>query len=185
MKFFAPIIVIGVAIGMYFFYMDTAFPEVQVLREKKSKYDEVLQKAVELGVLRDSLLKEYSNVSVDNSERLNKLIPEKFDAVLFANDINTMIVNNDLSVKDFKTNPQRTEDRSLITGEEQNIPYMTNVVTFRVIGDYDKFIKFLKEIESSLRLIDVVKLSIKNIGGTKTTDNFLEFMLEVNTYSLR
>ena len=93
MKFFAPIIVIGVAIGMYFFYMDTAFPEVQVLREKKSKYDEVLQKAVELGVLRDSLLKEYSNVSVDNSERLNKLIPEKFDAVLFANDINTMIVN--------------------------------------------------------------------------------------------
>jgi Tfp pilus assembly protein PilO len=185
MKFFAPIIVVAVAIGMYFFYIDTALPEIQALREEKAKYDEVMQKAVELGVLRDKILKEYSDVSVDDSERLNKLIPEKFNAVLFANDINTMILDNDLSVKDFKTNSQKTEDRSMITSDEQDIPYVTNVVTFRVIGDYDKFIKFLKEIESSLRLIDVVKLSIKNTGGTKTTDNFLDFALEVNTYSLR
>lgn len=185
MKFFAPIIVVGVAIGMYFFYIDTALPEVQALREKKFEYDDVIQKAVEIGKLRDDILKEYSSVSEPNSDRLNKLVPEKFNPVLFANDINTMIVNNGLSVKDFKTNPQRTEDRSLITGTEQDVPYVTNVVTFRVIGDYDKFIKFLKETEASLRLIDVVKLSIKNTGGTKTTDNFLEFMLEVNTYSLR
>lgn len=185
MKFFAPIIVVVVAVGMYFFYIDTALPEVQALREKKSKYDEVMQKAVALGVLRDGILKEYSSVSSDDSDRLNKLIPEKFNAVLFANDINTMIVNNGLSVKDFKTNPQRTEDRSLMNGDEQNVSYLTNIVTFKVIGDYDKFMKFLKEIESSLRLIDVVKLSIKNTGGTKSTDNFLEFTLEVNTYSLR
>lgn len=185
MKFFAPIIVIGVAIGMYFFYIDTALPEVQTLRDKKAKYDEVIQKSVELGVLRDNILKEYSSVSPSDSDRLNKLIPMEFNAVIFANDINTMIENNNLSIKDFKTNPQRTEDRSLITGGDQDIPYVTNVVTFRVIGDYDKFVKFLKELESSLRLIDVVKLSIKSTAGTKSTDNFLEFSLEINTYSLR
>lgn len=185
MKLIAPIVVIIISIGMYFFYIDTALPEIQVLREKKSEYDEIMQKAVEIGVLRDNILKEYNSISASDSDRLNKFIPEEFNAVLFANDINTMTINNGLSVKDFKTNPQRTEDRSLITNKEQDVPYITNVVTFRVIGDYDKFIKFLREMESSLKLIDVVKLSIKNTGGTKSTDNFLEFLLEVNTYSLR
>lgn len=185
MKLIAPLVVILVSIGMYFFYIDTALPEVQALREKKSGYDDVIQKTVEIGKLRDDILAEYSNISESDADRLNKLIPEKFNAVLFANDINTMIVNNGLTVKDFKTNPQRTEDRSLITENIEEIPYVTNVVTFRVIGDYDKFMKFLKETESSLRLIDVVKLSIKNTGGTKSTDNFLEFSVEVNTYSLR
>jgi Tfp pilus assembly protein PilO len=53
------------------------------------------------------------------------------------------------------------------------------------VGEYDSFIKFLEEIEASLRLIDVEKLVIRNIGGTKSTDNDLEFTLEVKTYSLR
>lgn len=185
MKLIAPLVVIIVSIGMYFFYIDTALPEVQALRDKKTEYDSVMQKAVEIGKLRDDILAEYGSISESDTDRLNKLVPAEFNPVLFANDINTMIINNGLSVKDFKTNPQRTEDRSLITDNVQQIPYVTNVVTFRVIGDYDKFIKFLKEMETSLRLIDVVKLSVKSTGGTKSTDNFLEFSVEVNTYSLR
>ncbi len=185
MKFFAPFIVIGVSIGMYFFYIDSAIPEVQALREKKSNYEEVLKKSVELGALRDKILKDYGNISETNAEKLNKLVPVEFNAVLFANDINSMILNNDLTVKDFKTETQKTEDRSLITGEVQGKTYITNTVSFKVVGEYDSFIKFLEEIEASLRLIDVEKLVIRNIGGTKSTDNDLEFTLEVKTYSLR
>jgi hypothetical protein len=88
MKFFAPFIVIGVSIGMYFFYIDSAIPEVQALREKKSNYEEVLKKSVELGALRDKILKDYGNISETNAEKLNKLVPVEFNAVLFANDIN-------------------------------------------------------------------------------------------------
>jgi len=88
-------------------------------------------------------------------------------------------------VKLILIDPKRTEERDVMLTQKKEAPYKTAIVTFRLIGQYDKFIKFLTDVESSLRLIDVTKLSIKTVGGQRATDDSLEYSLEMNTYSLK
>jgi Tfp pilus assembly protein PilO len=159
--------------------------DVKALSLKKSDYDQVLLKSKDLKVKRDNLLLEYNNISSTDIDKLNKIVPETFNSILFANDINAMALKNNMPIKDLKIDPQRTEDRELVANQQNNSPYNIVVVSFKVVGQYKQFVTFLSELESSLRLIDVVGLSIKTTGGQKSTDDSLEFLLEMNTYSLR
>ncbi|MCX6702235.1 MAG: hypothetical protein NTX96_03535 [Candidatus Zambryskibacteria bacterium] len=185
MKFALPLITIGICIGTYFIYISPTVSEVKGLSLKKANYDEVLLKSKELKDKRDAVLIDYNNISNADIDKLNKIIPEIFNSVLFANDVNAMASGNNLVVKDFKIDPQRTEDRDLMINQQKSNPYKTTIITFRLVGQYGQFVKFLTALESNLRLIDVVNLSIKTIGGQKSTDNSLEYLLEMNTYSLR
>ena len=185
MKLITPLIIIGICVAAYFTYISKTVDDISILSSTKSSYEAVLKKADEVAVKRVELFKDYEGISKANIEMLNKVIPEMFNSVLFANDINAMASRNNLVVKDFKIDPKRTEERDVMLTQKKEAPYKTAIVTFRLIGQYDKFIKFLTDVESSLRLIDVTKLSIKTVGGQRATDDSLEYSLEMNTYSLK
>jgi predicted DNA-binding protein (UPF0251 family) len=185
MKFILPLIIIGICVGTYYVYINPVASEVTALRLQKSNYDEVLLKSKELKAQRDDILVDYNNISDADISKLNKIIAETFNSVLFANDISAMAGRNNLAIKDFKVDPQRTEDRELMFNQTKNSPYKVTIITVRLVGQYSQFIKFLTELESNLRLVDVVKLSIKTLGGARSTDNSLEYLLELNTFSLR
>ena len=185
MKLILPLTIITICIGMYFIYISPSVSEVKALSLKKANYDEVLLKSRELKAQRDDVLIDYNNISLANINKLNKIIPEIFNSVLFANDVNALASRNNLVVKDFKVDPQRTEDRELMLSQQNKNPYKTTVVTFRLVGQYGQFVRFLVDIESNLRIADVTKLSIRTVGGQRSTDNSLEYLLEINTFSLR
>ena len=185
MKFALPLIIIVVSVGMYFTYISPTALVVKELSLKKSNYYEVLLKSKELKAQRDDVLVDYNNISDSDINKLNKIISETFNSVLFANDINAMAGRNNLVVKDFKVDPQRTEDRELMFSQQKNNPYKTTVIIVKLVGQYSQFVRFLIDLELNLRLVDVVKLSIKTLGGPRSTDNSLEYLLEMNTFSLR
>ncbi len=185
MKSALSLIVVGICAGAYFLYISPLVSEVKTLSIKKTDYDKVLLESKNVVAKRDDVFAEYNNISAENLDKLNKVVPETFDSVLFANDLNAMASGDNLAVMDLKINPQITADREAMTSEPAAKPYVTTVITFRMTGQYQQFAKFLTDIESSLRLLDVVSLSVKTVGGTKPTDSSLEYSLEINTYSLR
>lgn len=185
MKSALSLVVMGICVGVYFVYISPTVSEVKSLSLKKASYDNVLVQSKEVVAKRDSIFIDYNSIPKDDIDKLNKIVPETFNSVLFANDINALASSNSMAVKDFKVNPQKTDDREAMTNEQVAKPYMTTVVTFRLVGQYSQFIKFLTDLESSLRLLDVVNLSVKTLGGQMSTDNSLEYSLEINTYSLR
>lgn len=185
MKYILPLIIIGICVGMYFVYISPTVSLVKTLSLKKANYDQVLLQSKQVAAQRDDVFTEYSNISGTDIDKLDKIIPETFNSVLFANDISAMASRNGLIIKDFKIDPSRTEDRTLMINQIKNNPYGTTVATIRLNGQYSQFVNFLNDLESNLRLVDVTKLSIKTIGGQKSTDNSLEYTLEINTYSLK
>ncbi len=185
MKSILQIIILIVCVATYFMYISPTVAVVKALSAESSSYTNVLKKSQEIGIIRDNIWVDYNNISTGDTEKLKKIVPEKFNSVLFANDMNAIAGRHFLIVKDFKVNPQRTEDGGAVDSNQSVNPYKTTIVTFRVVGQYDQFVNFLKEIELSLRLVDVVSLSIKTVGGQKNTDGSLDYLLEMNTYSLR
>ena len=173
MKFTTPFIVIAVSIGMYLVYISPTMTNVKLLNLKKSSQNNLLLKTKELAAKRDAILIDYNNISSSDISRLNKIIPDTFNPVLFINDVNGMVFRYGMVIKEFKVNESKTE------------AYRTNVVTLRLQGQYSQFMKFLNDLELGSRLVDIVNLSIKPVGGQDSISGFLDYLLEINTYSLR
>ena len=168
---------------MYFFYIDPSFSEVKQLSLKKSGYNTVLEKSKELAIKRDSVLADYNSISQTDINRLDKIIPNEFNAVLFANDVSTLASGYGITVKDFKINEPKTEVRDVIINQPKNEGFKTITVSFRLSGGYSQFVRFLSDLESSLRLVDVTSLSVK--PNSSQASGLMDYLLEVHTYSLR
>ena len=180
-----PFVVIVICVGMYFAYIGPSGAEVKSLSREKAGYNNVLSKTKELRQKRESILTVYNSISAGDIDRLNKIIPETFSPVLFLNDLNTEVAKYGMTVRDFKTNEPKSENRDVLINQSQEEPYKTTVVQFNVAGSYGQFLRLLNDLEQSLRLIDVVGLSIKPSNARIVGDAFLEYSLVLNTYSLR
>lgn len=157
---------------------------VQVLNGKKSQQNNLLLKTRELASKRDAVLTDYNNISVSDVDKLNKIIPDSFSSVLFINDISALAGENGLVVKEFKLNQPKTEIRDAIVNRSKDQVYKTTVISLKLQGAYSQFVKFINDLDASLRLVDVQSVSVKPIGIQGGGLSSLEYLLEMNAYSL-
>lgn len=185
MKTFIPFFVIAICVGMYFLYINPMWTEIGLKRAEKAQYTNILEKVRELKTKRDEISARYNNIPAEDIEMLGKIIPSKFDGASLANDINVMASRYGMNIKEFRTTAPKTETRE--TGDVAIVDekYRTIITSFKLSGQYGEFLKFLKDLQSSLHLVDIVNLSIRPVSGTKTGDANLEYSLDVQTYSLR
>ncbi len=190
MKQIIPFLVMSVCVAMYFVYIK---PELVVIDEKKAeyaKYKMVIDEIKEIKTLRDDLTSKYDSIPAEDLTKLDKIIPETFDPVLFANDINSLIAKHSLKVTSLNIEYQRSNTEG-ITDETQvgENTHKNIVVSFSVSGDYDKLFAFLKELETSLRLLDVTSLAIKSGIVANSTDKnpktVYSYDIKLKTYSLK
>lgn len=190
MKQVTPFLIMLVCVAMYFVYIK---PELVVIDGKKAEYDKyktVIDEIKEIKTLRDDLASKYESISPEDLNKLDKIIPKEFDPVLFANDINTLIAKHSLKVASLRIEYQRNNEGG-ITDNTQigDSTYRTINSSFSVSGDYDKLFEFLKELESSLRIIDVTNLSVKSGVVSNSTDknpkNIFTYDIKLKTYSLK
>ena len=181
MKSYISILIIALSIGMYFLYIKPMSIEIRGLNAKKDEYQNVLDRVKEIKDKRDAILLEYNSISSEELERLNKIIPDEVDSALMSNDINFLATQNSLKLKEFKLSENNSDSREEIITDTGSV-YKTRVLSMRLSGSYAGFQAFLRDLESSLRLVDISSLSIKSDG---VNNDSLDYSLEANTYSLR
>ncbi len=170
---------------MYFLYITPAAVEVNALVTQKSEYEDVLQKAKELATKRDELSLSYNNIPTADIERLNKIVPAKFDPVVMAHDLSALASQNKLAFTDFRASAS-DGSRQVATNPDSALPYKVTLVSFKLVGQYADFLRFLNSAEMNLRLLDVEGLEVTpNSTSDKISDSSLQFALSVNTYSLQ
>lgn len=174
---------------MYFMYISPLIGDINVKRQKLAEYTSILEKTKELKTERDTAMDAYNNISQDDVNKLNKIIPDKFDEVLFLNDMSNLASQNGITVRQFKVDTGSTDSQNGGGSDTANHLYRTITIDVRLTGQYGQFMKFLKDIENSLQLVDVMNLSINgSTGGVilqKPSDNNLQYTLVINTYSLK
>ena len=168
---------------MYYMYISPTIDDIKILSAKKAEYVNVLQKSRELNDKRDSLLTDFNSIDQANITKLSKIIPETFDPVLFLNDLSVMASKYAMAVKDFKISSPTSQAKNDSLSQKNDI-YKNMVATFSVTGSFEQFVHFLKDVESSLRILDVTSLSITTASVDKISSTYT-YKLEVHTYSLR
>ncbi len=170
---------------MYFMYISPILADISVEKAKKAEYANVLLRTKELKEKRDILNDSYNSISPDNLALLDKVMPSKFESTVFANDITGIAYRNGLLVNDLRTDALRTQERNSEVEPGAVDVYRTVKTSMRVTGSYENFIRFLRDVEKSLQLIDVSNLSITTVSGTRPTEIIFNYSLEINTYSLQ
>lgn len=176
MKAFAPFILIAIAIGLFFFKVNPEWQNVKALQAEAGQYNEALEVVKELRELRVELQKNLDNFPTEDLSKLEKFIPDNFDTIRLTLDISSLASRHSIQLKDIKTSEMPA---SVTARPDQGgmLSYNAGNLEFSFDASYQNALLFLEDVERSLRLTDVVGLSVKTSTASAYT-----FDVKLQTY---
>ncbi len=180
---------LGVAGATLFLYTQPTYDNVKVLENQSSEYSQALAKARELQELIKSLLDRYNSFEPGDLDRLNRSLPDHVDNVRLVLDLDNLASKHRMSLENVAIGQAaKNSSQSASVGAAQPIgkndqKYDSLTLSFTMHGTYEDFTAFLKDIESSLRIVDVVSLGI--VPDSSQAVGQYQYDMMIRTYWLK
>ena len=185
-----------VSIGLFVVIVDPVYKENKVLLEERGKLDEALAKARELEQAYKDLEERASSISVEDYERLQRFLPDRVDNVRLILDIDQIarrygLTITGLSFQKKEEQPRPSPQAAQRSAFAQPVVEENGVIAtkdvqlqslrfqFTVSSSYVQFLSFLRDLEKSLRLVDIVGIQFE-----APEEDFYDFKVEIATYWL-
>lgn len=188
-------ILIALAIGVYFTLTSGMIDDAMAVKKVNDQFASALDNAAQLVSVRDELIAKYKNISAEDRDRLDKMIPGSVDNIRLIIDLTNRALLHGFTAQGIKASvpsglgqgfaaktPGATGPVNLsATPGMVSEPTLDKVnVSFSVTAGYDQFLAFLKDLEADLRIMDLTSLKISaNTAGT------YDFDVQLQTYWLR
>lgn len=190
MKLIFPLILILASVGIFIGYTNKAYKEVSALRTEQAAYDEALLNSKKLLDVRQELVDKYNALLPEDKDRLMKLMPDNVDNIRLIIDIQKIASQYGMLPKDihFDKDQGKTATNTITaTASPEEIAlahkdYGTFDLDFSVTGTYANFLNFTRDLEKSLRIIDIESVSFA-IGDVGTTT--YKYVFKIRTYWLK
>src|SRR3989344_8662784 len=117
------IILIVLAIGIYFTFTSGKIDELKAIALVNSEYEQAIDNAGRLIKVRDDVLKAYNEISDINKDRLNKIVPDNVDNVRLIIDVKDDIAaRHGLFLKNIKTTSPNLQQQTGTVPSSASIP---------------------------------------------------------------
>ncbi len=190
MRFIFPLLLILLSIGSFILYTNPTYKDIKAIRAEVSSYNEALANGKELQKERDALSAKYRTFSPEAVNRLSVLLPDSADNIRLIIDIQRMAQSYGMSISaiKFDANQGPNEKNAFATLSPQDLTtslkdYGVFRLEFSTQATYENFIKFLKDLETSLRLTDVESIDFN--AGTTPQAGVYTFTVKIKTYWLK
>ena len=199
MRFIMPIILIGIAISVFFMFTDPLYNEISTLKTQVASYNDALNNSKALENERDKLTAKYNAINPDNLAKLVKLLPDNVDNIRLILEIEQIASPYGMVLKDVKYNTIDTNATVAATAVAQgggnakpmSKDYGTFDLEFSTSGSYDNFINFTKDLESNLRIVDISSISFSSdttntvVSAKTTSPEIYKYNFKIKTYWLK
>ncbi len=197
----------GVAVTLIFGYVKPTFNSAEKIKANTLQYDKALSKAAEIQTRKRTLLSKFNLFNSTNRGRLKKLLPDHVDNVHLVLDIDGIASDRGIRISSVKVQKDADIDTDVQMGSSAvgfssasiaAQPYQTLVLEFSAVASYAEFKLFLEDLERSLRIVDLVDLSISQAqkvesgsvggileGGAVDGPSIYKFDVGVRTYWLK
>mgnify|MGYP003393662515 CR=1 FL=1 len=181
-KLVLPILFVGIAGGVFFLYTDPQYQEIKIMRAQEREYDDALSKSKELQSARNALIAKRNTFANDDLRKVERLLPDNVDNIRLILDIDNIAGRYGLRIRGVKVSggTQGREERSDLAVGSSDDKVGSVELSFTVAATYDDFLRFLRDLERSVRIVDVSK-----IGFTTGTGDLVEYGFLIKTYWLR
>ena len=168
-----PIILFFSTIALVFWVLLPLYNDITVATEVKKQNENNLNDRLKLSANLNRLVGQY-NERLTDIESFSKVIPEGQNIPELLVGLEDLASGSGLSFSsvNFKTKDLKAPG------------FKTLVMEIKVKGSYPNFKNYLKNLEKSLRIFDVISISFTGVGPGQSSINInnLEFNLIVNTY---
>ncbi len=181
MRLLLPVILVIAAIGLFVMYTNPTYQGLKGMQAEVSAYNDALDKSQELKGLRDKLQSARNAFSPQDEQKLIRLLPDQVDNIRLIIDINNIAARRGLVLSNValgEVSQSSAAAHSLAVGPSSD-PVGSVSLGFSVVATYEDFLAFLQDIEHSLRILDIEKLTFG--GGQAGT---YSFDLTIRTYWL-
>lgn len=172
--------------GAVFGLINPQYRTFQDLAEKGKVYNNALDQAIQVRDGREKLIASNIKISEDDKALLNKLLPDSVDTVRLVMDLNGIaskygIVIRKIDLNQAEKQQGKSQNQIVVIGKDQSLVDELPL-SFSLSTSYQNFIRFLDDLEVSLRIIDVTSISVSpSTSGTGAYD----FTVTAKTYSLK
>lgn len=189
MRYIFAILALIIAGAIFFWYTKPTYDSVQSIKDESSQYDAALSKAAELQQLKQQLLQRYNSFSPTDLDRVQKLLPDHVDNVALILDLDNLAAKYKMPIE----NVDVSTPASTATGETgvasigaSGQKYNSVTIRFSTRGTYTDFISLMKDLEQSLRVVDLVGLTLApNAGTSSSGETQYTFDMTLRTYWLK
>ncbi len=191
-----PITLILASIAVFLVVIMPTYKKVADLRAQVSEKNNALDQARVLEKEREQLTNKYNEISLENRERLEKLLPDNVDNIRLILEINDVVASAyGMTLKDIKydsnDNSKKTQNASgasvaQATPNDTN-PYGVWNLEFSTEGSYDNFLNFINALEHNLRMVDIASISFdSNVEkDKKNPGDVYKYSFKIKTYWLK
>ena len=183
MRTLTPILSIIIAVLLFMFFIQPQYAEIQSVKNEIKTYTDATAQYAGFSALLQDKLSVKTQRSAYESERLDTLVPDSVDATRLLVDLEKIATTHGLLFGNITT---KGGDVMLARGTDgavdapESAELATVDVSFAVIGTYDQFKDFLKDLERSVTLFEVTEIKY-----SVTEESVLQqFSLTVRSYSL-
>ncbi|MEK7459479.1 MAG: hypothetical protein AAB636_00235 [Patescibacteria group bacterium] len=193
-RFIIPIILIGIAFAGFFTFVNPIHKEVISLQAKVTSYNTALDNATALRRERDKLTKKNNSLSLEDLNKLEKLLPNNVDNIRLIIEIGEVALLYDMVLKDVKYNidsKSKTGASEIqgVAGDNKftNKDYGMWDLEFSTEGSYENFFRFIEDLESNLRIVDIasIEFSSASVSITKSSTEYYRYNFKIRTYWLK
>lgn len=198
MRFLIPSILIILSVVSFVVFTDPTYKEIKNLKAEVSAYDQALDNAKSLQETRDDLATKYNSFDPSDIDKVEKLLPDSVDNIRLIIEIEKIAAQYGMILKQVKYDTFETEEDGASPGSPRtetrstamlsNKEYGEFELKFSTEGEYTKFLSFLRDIEESLRIVDITDISFSSASDITTSglsSGTYKYDFTVKTYWLK
>lgn len=182
-QFLLPIINLAIATALFFLFTNnvvikaplvekqddvtTSTGGVQALLARQSQLNDAIDAANKLKSRVNELNQKYNSFDPNDVARLDQLLPDNVNNIQLIIDVNGIARKNGMSIKNVKVDTSLDKSASVNSQNAAAVKAQSPVdsrlgvmtLSFSITGSYDIYKKFLTDLASSLRIIDISSTS--------------------------
>lgn len=177
---------------MLFMFTNPNYEKIQEKKVELASYNEALDNSKLILGQKDKLLSIVNEIPEEQKLKLEKLLPSNIDNIRLILEINNIAKRYGIILRaiEFGSTPQAVPKTAIGQKAPANAPdlgnsdYGTVTLGFTMVASYSTCISFLKEIETSLRLVEI-KSVIFDAPMSSQDKDLYTFRIELNTFWLK
>lgn len=179
------ILILG-AVGIFFGYINPTYSgPVRTLQAEVRDLNTALDTAVKFREEQARLVAERAQIPQEDLDRVKKLLPDNVDNVQLILDVDGIASESGVQISDIGIDTDdKSGDGGSATGQgvliQDQKAYESLVLSFTATATYSQFKSFLRDIEQSLRTLDIVEISFDD-----SETGVYQFDVRVRVYWLK
>ena len=183
MKSLTSLILIVIAVAVGYIYTWPQWQKIQVLNERQAELTDALERAQQIDLIKQDLEMKYNTIAPEDTKKINRVVPEKFEPIKLIADINDLAARYNLVIRETKFAEESSDSSSGVVEDIAPVaPYKIVTLSFNTSGQYRSLYSFISDLEKSLQLMDIKKVSVAPSQESESSRGGLDITITLDTY---